>query len=102
MRVISMPLITATRSRLRLHRTAAIKFGSRPEANVLVPAWSSTYAFVLMQCTIVFASGNPRRSGGGPDDPVRIDICFMQSLIDARLVRSKRATTLKHQHYLAG
>src|SRR5258706_2621737 len=37
-----------------------------------------------------------------PDNPVRLDIRFIQSLIDARLVRSKRATTLKHQHYLAG
>src|SRR5258705_10066597 len=36
-----------------------------------------------------------------PDNPVRLDIRFMQSLIDARLVRSKRATTLKHQYYLA-
>src|SRR5258708_27700093 len=36
-----------------------------------------------------------------PDNPVRLDIRFIQSLIDARLVRSKRATTLKHQHYMA-
>src|SRR5258706_6327960 len=37
------------------------------------------------------------RADRSPDNPVRLDIRFMQSLIDARLVRSKRATTLKHQ-----
>jgi hypothetical protein len=57
------PLITATRSPLRLRRSAAIKSGKRPEANVLVPASSSTFAFVLTRCTIDFASRNPRRSG---------------------------------------
>src|SRR5258708_36485886 len=40
------------------------------------------------------------RADRSPDDPVRLDIRFMQSLIDARLVRYKRATTLKHQYYL--
>jgi hypothetical protein len=47
--MLGSPLITATRSPLRLRRSAAIKSGSRPEANVLVPASSSTFAFVLMQ-----------------------------------------------------
>src|SRR5258708_8423034 len=41
------------------------------------------------------------RADRSSDNPVRLDIRFIQSLIDARLVRSKRATTLKHQHYLA-
>src|SRR6267143_3002803 len=40
------------------------------------------------------------RADRSSDNPVRLDIRFIQSLIDARLVRSKRATTLKHQHYL--
>jgi hypothetical protein len=37
-----------------------------------------------------------------PDDPVRLDICFVQGLINARLVRPKRATPLKYQHDLTG
>src|SRR5258708_1347551 len=41
------------------------------------------------------------RADRSPDNPVRFDIRFIQSLIDAHLVRSKRSTTLKHQHYLA-
>ncbi len=37
-----------------------------------------------------------------PDDPVRLDVRFMQSLINFRLVRPKGAAPLKYQHDLAG
>src|SRR5262249_25045874 len=51
--MLGTPLITATRSPLRLLRNAGIKSGRRPEANVLVPAWSSTFALVRMQRSVI-------------------------------------------------
>src|SRR5258708_1141005 len=42
-----------TRSPLRLRRSAAIKSGRRPEANVLAPASSSMFAFILMHRSVV-------------------------------------------------
>ncbi|WP_207234512.1 hypothetical protein, partial [Bradyrhizobium sp. Leo170] len=55
-------LITATRSPLRLRRSAAIKSGRRPEANVLLPASSSTFAFVFMRKSMVLQTFNVYRT----------------------------------------
>jgi hypothetical protein len=57
---LGSPLVTATRSPLWQRRSAAIKSGNRPEANVLLPASSSTCGCVIMSSTIVLAPRNPR------------------------------------------
>ena len=38
----------------------------------------------------------------GADDPVRLDAGLVQGLVDARLIRAKRAAALQHEDDLAG
>ena len=65
--MLGSPLITATRSPLRLRRSAAIKSGRRPEANVLVPASSSTFALVLMNKSTVLQTFQAYRTSFAPE-----------------------------------
>ncbi len=45
--------------------------------------------------------GGVDRPDGGADDPVGLDLRFVQSLVDAALIGSERAAALQHEDDLA-